>query len=327
MGRPPNVPDPRTGPLALFAIEHRRYRRLAGISQAQLAAELNYTAQFVGMIEVAARTPCRQYVEGADRILNAGDGLLNCWLLVSRMHVPKWFGPFIEVEAQATAKRQWSCMVVPGLLQTAEYARALGHAGRPNATDEQIDHEVEVRTQRQEILNRADPPLFWVVIDEFALLRCTGGAEVMRGQFEHMLEMAELPHIVIQILPADAGMSPGEIGAFEILELADQPEIVWAEGPGDGRFIDREDQVAECSRRYEHLRAMALPPAASQKKIRALLEETCEPPTPADSPGASPATAPAKGAPASKSVSRGARPATAPAKAVSASKSEQDPSS
>ena len=303
MSRTPNEPDPGTGPLALFATEHRRYRKLAGITQAQLAAELNYTNQFVGMIEVAQRTPCRQYVDHADEILKAGGGLVNCWLLVSRMHVPKWFGPFIDVEARCVTKREWGCMVVPGLLQTAEYARALGHAGRPNATDEQIEREVEVRMHRQEILRRPDPPLLWAVIDEFALLRHAGGSDVMRRQFERLLEVAELPHVVIQILPADAGVSPGEIGAFSILELEDQAEVVWSEGPGDGRFTDREDQVAECIRRYDHLRAMALSPTASRKKIRALLEESCEPPTLTDSPGVSRATAPAKAENASKSES------------------------
>lgn len=156
MGRPPNEPDPSTGPLALFAYEHRRYRKAVGISQADLAAEIVFTPQFVGMVEVAARTPSWQYVEGADRVLEANGGLIACWKLVARMHVPKWFGPFIDVEAKAKAMREWECMVIPGLLQTEGYARALCHAGRPDATDEQVEREVGVRMHRQEILHRAD---------------------------------------------------------------------------------------------------------------------------------------------------------------------------
>lgn len=272
MGRTPNEPDPREGPLALFAAEHRRYRRLTGVTQAQLAARLNYTAQFVGMVEVAERTPSRQYVDGAEQELAAGGGLLNCWLLLSQMHIPKWFGPFIQVEAQCTAMREWEAMQIPGLLQTPEYARALGHAGRPDATDEQIEREVEVRIQRQEILHRPAPPMLWTILDEYVLRRPIGGAAIMRAQFAHLLEMADLPHVVVQILPFDAGGHPGQIGAFEIIELDDQPEIVWVEGPGDGRFLDREDQVAQCVRSYDHLRAMALSPAASRTMITALLE-------------------------------------------------------
>ena len=272
MGRTPNEPDPSTGPLALFAAEHRRYRRLAGITQAQLAAELNYTTQFIGMVEVAARTPSRGYVDQTDEILDAGGGLINCWLLVSRMHVPRWFGPFIDVEAQAVAMREWELAFVPGLLQTEEYATALAHADRPNATDDQVEREVEVRMHRQEILHRPAPPLFWTVIDEYALRRQVGGSAIMRAQCAHLLEMTELPHVVVQILPFDAGANPGQIGAFEILELDDQPEIVWIEGPGEGHFIDREDQVEGCIRRYDHLRAMALSPAASRKMITAVLE-------------------------------------------------------
>ena len=272
MGRTPNEPDPSTGPLALFAAEHRRYRRLAGITQAQLAAELNYTTQFIGMVEVAARTPSRGYVDQTDKILDAGGGLINCWLLVSRMHVPRWFGPFIDVEAQAVAMREWEIAAFPGLLQTQDYARALAYADRPNATEDEVDRAVEVRLHRQEILRRPAPPMLWTIVDENVLHRNAGGQAVMRAQLAHLLEMAELPHVVMQVLPVEAGMHPGQVGAFTILELDDQPEIVWVEGPGDGRFIDREDQVAACIRRYDHLRAMALSPAASRKLITALLE-------------------------------------------------------
>lgn len=300
MGRPPNEPDPGAGPLELFASEHRRYRKVAGISQAELAAEIVFTPQFVGMVEVAARTPSRQYVEGADRVLNAGGGLISCWKLVSRMAIPKWFGPFVKVEAECVAMREWEIAAIPGLLQTADYARGLAYAGRPHATPEQVDHEVEVRMQRQEILYRANPPTLWAIIDEPVLRRRVGNPDIMRAQLSHLLEMGDLPHVIIQILPEEAGMHPGEVGAFTILDLEDQSEIVWHEGPGDGRFVDREEQVAECVQRYDYLRAMALSPAASRTMIAALLEETCASPTPTVSPGASPATAPAKAGSASR---------------------------
>ena len=271
MGRTPNEPDPSTGPLALFAAEHRRYRRLAGITQAQLAAELNYTTQFIGMVEVAARTPSRGYVDQADKILDAGGGLINCWLLVSAMHVPKWFGPFIKVEAEATAMHAWECMMIPGLLQTAEYARVLAHAARPHALDEQVEREVEIRMQRRELLRRPAPPLLWAVIDENALRR-VAGQEAMRAQYVELLEMAELPNVVVQVLPFEAGVHAGHEGAFEILERDDTEEIVWLDSHDDGRFIDRSDQVAEYRRRYDHLKATALSPAASRRLIASLLE-------------------------------------------------------
>ena len=269
MGRPPNAPDPRTGPLPLFAAEHRRYRKLAGITQAELAAELNYTNQFVGMVEVAARTPSRQYVDGADRILKAAGGLTNCWLLVSQMHIPKWFGPFIKVEAECTALRAWECMVIPGLLQTAEYAHALGHAVRPQATNEEIEHEVEVRVHRQEILHRPAPPTLWAVLDENVLHRVP---HTMRGQYEHLLEISELPHVMIQVLPFGAGLHAGHMGAFEILERDDADGIVWAETQTGGRFFDASDEVSEYIRVYDHLRATALSPPESRNLIAKLLE-------------------------------------------------------
>ena len=272
MGRTPNEPDPSTGPLALFAAEHRRYRKLAGITQADLAADLNYTTQFIGMVEVAARTPNRGYAERADQILDAGGGLINCWLLVSAMHIPKWFGPFIKVEAECTAMREWESMVMPGLLQTAEYARALTHAVRPQATDEQIERYVDVRMQRQEILHRASPPMLWAIIDENVLRRPAADTAVMRGQYAHLLEMGELPHIVIQVLPYDAGLHAGHMGSFTVMDRDDTDGIVWAETHTGGRFFDSGDEVSEYVRVYDHLRATALSPPASRKLIASLLE-------------------------------------------------------
>lgn len=271
MGRPPNEPNPRSGPLELFAAEHRRYRKLAGISQAELAAEIVFTPQFVGMVEVAARTPSRQYVDGAERVLKTGGGLTNCWLLVSEMAIPKWFGPFIKVEAESTEKREWECMVIPGLLQTPDYARALAHAVRPRATEEQIEQEIEVRMRRQEILHRPKPLALWSIIDENVLRRSPADAEVMRHQLKHLLEMSDLPHVVIQVLPFEAGLHAGHMGAFKIL-TRDGDEIVWSETHTGGRFYDSADEVSEYIRVYDHLRATALSPPLSRKLIASLLE-------------------------------------------------------
>lgn len=272
MGRPPNEPNPKSGPLELFAAEHRRYRKLAGISQAELATEIVFTPQFVGMVEVAARTPSRQYVDSAERVLKTGGGLTNCWLLASEMAIPKWFGPFIKVEAECTAMREWECLVIPGLLQTAEYARALTQALNPYATEEQIEHDVDVRMQRQEILRRPKPPRLWVIMDENVLRRPAVGPDVMRDQYTHLLQMATLPHVVIQVLPYEAGLHAGHKGAFTIIERDDTDEIVWTETHKGGRFFDASDQVSEYIGVYDHLRATALSPPLSRKLIASFLE-------------------------------------------------------
>lgn len=272
MGRPPNEPNPKSGPLELFAAEHRRYRKLAGISQAELAAEIVFTPQFVGMVEVAARTPSRQYVDSAERVLKTGGGLTNCWLLASEMAIPKWFGPFVKVEAESTEKREWECMVIPGLLQTRDYALALAHAVRPRATPEQIEQEVEVRMRRQEVLHRPNPLALWAIIDENVLRRHPADAEVMRDQLKHLLATSDLPHVIIQVLPYESGLHAGQNGAFEILDRDGIEEIVWAETHTGGRFFDNEDQVVEYIRVYDHLRATALSPPMSRKLIASLLE-------------------------------------------------------
>lgn len=272
MGRPPNNPDPRTGPLALFAAEHRRYRKLVGITQAELADQLGYTSSFVGMVETADRAPSRRYAETVDPLLKAGGGLINCWLLVSCMHVPRWAGPITDLEARATAIRAWEIAAIPGLLRTADYARALASADRPSLTADEVDRDVEALVLRQEILKRPTPAITWIIIDETVLHRQVGGSDTMHAQYKHLLEMADLAHVVIQILPVDAGIHPGRIGTFTILDLDDQPAIVWMDGPGPGRLIDREEHVTECIRRFEYLKAIAQSPATSKKTITTQLE-------------------------------------------------------
>ena len=143
---------------------------------------------------------------------------------------PPGSGRFAQHEQDATALRTFEHSLVPGLLQVPEYARAL-LSTRMGTSQDETEQLVAARMERQVILDRADPPLLWVVVDEHALRRPVGGRKVMAEQLDHLAEMAQRPSILIEVIPLDVGAHEGVNGAFVIAEFADAPSY---RVPGDG---------------------------------------------------------------------------------------------
>src|SRR5262249_128389 len=141
---------------------------------------------------------------------------------------PSWFRPFAQPEAEAPSLRTFQLVLVPGLLQTPEYARAV-LSTRGGAAADDVDQAVTARLERQAILDRDDPPLLWVLIDEGALRRPVSGRDVMQAQVEHLGEMAGGRNGVIQRMPAEVGAHQGLVGAFVIADFAAAPSIVYLE--------------------------------------------------------------------------------------------------
>ncbi|GAB3880685.1 hypothetical protein GCM10027612_08650 [Microbispora bryophytorum subsp. camponoti] len=119
--------------------------------------------------------------------------------------LPSWFEAYVGLEQAASAIRCYEVQFVPGLLQAPAYAEAVVRLGHPDASGEEIERRVRLRMDRQEVLVRPDPPILWAVIDEAVLRRPVGGAEVMRAQIEHLLEMVAQPRVTLQIIPFSAG--------------------------------------------------------------------------------------------------------------------------
>jgi transcriptional regulator with XRE-family HTH domain len=145
--------------------------------------------------------------------------------------LPPWFQSYLGLEAAASLIRTYEIQFVPGLLQTPEYARAvilLGHAG---ATADEIDRRVELRRQRQQVLDRIEPPQLWAVIDEAVLRRPIGGPDVMRAQIEALIEAAKKPNVRLQIIPFHAGGHAAAGGPFAILRFPEPelPDVVYVE--------------------------------------------------------------------------------------------------
>ena len=156
---------------------------------------------------------------------------------------PAWFRSWLDAEREATSLRTWQPTLVDGLLQTEEYARAL-LSTRMGASDDEVEQMVAGRVDRQAILHRDGPPLLWVVMDEAVLRRPIGGRWVMAQQLDHLVEMAQQPNVLIQVISLEVGAHEGVNGAFVIADCAKAPSIVYLETALTGLVVDRPEDVA-----------------------------------------------------------------------------------
>lgn len=187
-------------------------------------------------------------------------------------------GSLVEFETEASRIRTFEALLIPGLLQTADYARAVFKGGR--VVDEAaVERRVQARLARQQILDREQPPTLWAVIDEAAVAKHVGGVAVMREQLHHLVEMAARPNIGIQILPNAAGAHAAMTGAFAILSYADaaDPELVYVEtgatGANGDLYLESPEEVDRYTLRYDHVRASALSADASRAYLVDLAKE------------------------------------------------------
>jgi hypothetical protein len=189
--------------------------------------------------------------------------------------LPGWFQSYLGLEAAATLIRTYEIQFVPGLLQTADYARAvilLGHAG---ADADEIERRIDLRRQRQQILHRPDPPQLWVVIDEAVLRRPIGGVEVMKAQIEHLIEASKLPNVRMQIIPFLAGGHAAAGGPFAILRFPEPelPDVVYVEQLTSAIYLDKREDVDHYAIAMERVCIDAEPPNHTLEILQKLLTE------------------------------------------------------
>jgi transcriptional regulator with XRE-family HTH domain len=271
--------DPDPGPLALFGDELRYLRKAAGLSLQQLADLISYSVSLVSAVENCSRTPSPDFAERCDTALDTGGALVRLLRRLKkyadRLAFPAWFREWPPIEERAVLLRSWELAVIPGLLQTEDYARAVMRGTLPDATDEEIEAKVRARMTRQEILAKDDPPLLRAIMAEAALRLPVGGAKVMREALAHLAEMAGRPGIRILVVPASAGPHVGLLGAFCIATIdgddADA-EIVYLETVVQGQITDRPEVVTACAAKFDSLLAEALSPKASLELITEVME-------------------------------------------------------
>ena len=183
-------------------------------------------------------------------------------------------GDFVGLEAGAASMRTWEPLVVPGLLQTEEYIRALMRSGRPADPDKDIDRRISLRLARQARLTVDHPLEFAAIIDQSVLLREIGGREVMAGQLKQLIDVAQLPNVTVQILPLDAGAHPFLGGPAALLEFREVThlDVVYVEGLAGDYYEEQPNEVARYRQDFERLSARALDDRMSIKLIEGLLQ-------------------------------------------------------
>ncbi|OSC64766.1 transcriptional regulator [Streptomyces sp. 4F] len=264
-----NVLDPGASPLDYYGYELRRHREAAGLTQRQLGDIVNYTGSLVGQIETARKLPTPEFSERVDAALGTGGLLSRLVGLVMRTQLPAWFQQMAELETRAVEICAFQTHMVHGLLQTAAYVRAVLGAFDPD----NLDDRTAVRLARQRIFEKPDPPVFWSVISEAALLQEIGGRDTMRGQLAHLLSFEDNPRTNVQVLPFSAGAHPGLTGSFSLFHFVRDPAILYTERYGSGHPTANPESVKDCSLRYDHLRAAALSLKDSAALIRRVMEE------------------------------------------------------
>jgi transcriptional regulator with XRE-family HTH domain len=268
--------QPPTARLRRLAAELLRLRKAAGLSREAVAEETSINKATLYRIETAkARPQLRTLkalldlyeVEEAEReelVVLLREANQQGWLKTFEGELPDRYSTFIGFESEARQLLTYEALLIPGLLQTEDYARAVIRGMLPLATDDEVETRVTARIERQQILE-GDQLRFWVVIDEAALRRNVGDAAVLRAQLEHLRQAARRPNVTLQLLPFDAGPHPALLGAFVILKFGEigAPDMVYIESEAGDLFLDDEISVERYNTTFEHLRATALSSRAS----------------------------------------------------------------
>ena len=268
--------------------ELKRLREAAGLSQEAVAEQLDWHHTKLMRIETGRTSPHPNDVrlmaevygmtdrdQVAALVKLARDAKQRGWWYSYRDVLLNRYDFFIGLESEAASIRNFELAMVPGLLQTEEYARALIQGGPQELGRDEVERRVEVRMTRQARLERDDRPQFWAILDESVIRRVVGGPEVTRGQLERLIAAGGQARTTIQVVPYRASMHPGLEGSFVILEFAEssEPDVVYMESVGGNLYVDRPDQVRLFGIAFDHLRAVALSPNDTRAMLRAAADE------------------------------------------------------
>ncbi|MGH8887728.1 MAG: helix-turn-helix domain-containing protein [Egibacteraceae bacterium] len=189
--------------------------------------------------------------------------------------LPAWFQAYVGLEAAATRIRTYEAHLIPGLLQTEDYARAVTTLGMPDAPPEEIERRVSLRMTRQQVLTRPDAPRLWAVVDEAALRRPLGGPEVMAAQLEHLIAATKLPNATLQVMPFRFGGHAGEGQPFVIFRFADPdlPDVVYLEQLTSALYLDKREDVDHYAGVMDRLSVQAEAPDTTIDILSGMLRE------------------------------------------------------
>ncbi|MDJ0460679.1 helix-turn-helix transcriptional regulator [Streptomyces sp. H27-C3] len=251
--------------------ELRRLRELKGMTAEEVAERLLVSQSKISRLENGRRSISQRDVRDLCGVYEVDDHRIvdSLMQMAKDSRQQGWWHAFgdipysvyIGLETDAASLRVFDPQIVPGLLQTPQYAEALITGALPETVATDVEKRVNVRLRRQERIQATETPLrLWVVIDEAALRRVVGDRQLMRDQLENLVEQSQLPHVTVQILPFDLGAHPGISGHYAILEFPDATDssVVYIEGVTSDLYLEKANDVQKYSVMYEHLRAQAL---------------------------------------------------------------------
>jgi Domain of unknown function (DUF5753) len=246
------------------------------MTQAELGAVIGYDASEVSKVEAGIREPPERFAEGCDRAFpGMGGWFTRFWHQARKWDgpYPPWFEDWIKAERDALSIRTWQPLLIPGLLQTADYARELFRAWQRTRSDDELDELVRGRLERQAILDRADPPELWAVLDESVLYRLVGTPKTMRDQLEHLTDMSVRPSVTVQAIPSGIGAHTGLLGAFSLASMDGTPDVLYLDTAVQGQTVIDTALVRKAASVFDRLRAEALPRGPSRDLIGKVANE------------------------------------------------------
>jgi len=272
--------------LRRLAAELRKLRGEAGLSREDVVESTGINVATLYRIEHARvrpqprtlRTLLDTYgvseARQAELLALSREAAQRGWPQAYHPDLPEEYKTYIAFENEAWALWSYEALLVPGLLQTEDYAQAVVRGGLPEAGDDEVGRRIEARMARQAVLSRETPVKLWAIMDEAALRRRVGGQAVMKAQLHHLIKAAEIPTITLQVIPFDVGAHPGMPGSFAIIKFPgdEDPDLVHIDGIASGYFVEDDEAVQWYAQMFEHLRAVALSPADSRALIGGIAE-------------------------------------------------------
>jgi transcriptional regulator with XRE-family HTH domain len=282
------VPEGPTVRRRRLGAELRRLREANSLKLEEVAEQLGLAPSTLSRIETGKAPTKTAYLTtmlgmyGIDdpavrKVLvdMAREGHRKGWWSIYDDVLPSGFDIYVGLEAEASGLRSYEIDVVHGLLQTTDYAAAVLRELRPRDSAEQVARGVDLRMQRQRLLD-SDPPLdLWLILDEGAIRRNIGGAKVMRPQLEHLIQASRWSNVTLQVLGFETGAHAGLVGPFSILQFPERgdSEVAYTESVGGMIYLEKEREVRACAEAFDRMRAAALSPAASIELIQQVQEE------------------------------------------------------
>ncbi|MEU1144349.1 helix-turn-helix transcriptional regulator [Streptomyces sp. NPDC005863] len=257
-----------------FGAELKRRREDAGLSQSALGTRVFVSGGYIGQFEQAIRKPQLDVAERIDEVLQT-DGIFErmCRKLIDDRRYADYFAAVVELEALATKICEFAPTLVPGLLQTSAYARAVTLAANPFVADAYVDEIVAARLERAGILKDAARPEYWVVLHENVLYIPVGGPEAMAEQLDHVARLMRERQVLLSVLPYAAGAHATMGGMLTLMGFEDAPPTAYTETSFSGTLVDEPVVVARAQRAYDLLGGAALSPEVSLTLVESAAED------------------------------------------------------